>query len=132
VKLPLVFAVLLLCSACNRASQNSEAVRQGVVKYLAGKPGLTSVQVDVSSVTFRDNEADAVVSIRPKGSNEPGSGMSMKYTLERKGSEWVVKGKSGTGGASPHGEGMPGMGTGGEAMPPGHPATPASPPAATK
>lgn len=131
----LLAAVLLMLTACNRAQQNTEAVRQGVVKYLASRPGLSEMQVDVSSVTFRDNEADAVVAVRPKGSNDPASGMTMRYTLERKGADWVVKPRSG---ASPHAgampsempQGMPPAGGAGEAkMPPGHPTTPAAPPA---
>ena len=133
MKLHFVLLAAVLLSACNRAQQNTEAVRQGVVKYLASKPGLSEMQVDVSSVTFRDSEADAVVAVRPKGSNDPASGMTMRYTLERKGGDWVVKPRSG---ANPHGGGMPkgmppaaGAGEGAAQMPPGHPPAPAAPPA---
>ncbi|MDX2152281.1 MAG: hypothetical protein SFV54_16205 [Bryobacteraceae bacterium] len=118
-------AALLMLSACNRAPQNTEAVRQGVIKHLTGKAGLdvTSMQVDVSSVTFRDNEADALVTFRPKNSSDPGNSMQMKYTLERKGAEWVVKGKAESG-ASPHG----GAGGASPEMPQGHPPVPSTPP----
>ncbi|HBY60465.1 MAG TPA: hypothetical protein DEH78_11625 [Solibacterales bacterium] len=125
----LTVAALLTSGACGRAPQNTEAVRQGVIKHLAGKAGLDvgSMQVDVSTLTFRDNEADALVSFRPKGSTDPGNAMQMKYTLERKGSEWVVKGKSESGGA-PHGAAPPAL----PGMPQGHPpvsSEPAAPPA---
>jgi hypothetical protein len=53
----------------------------------------------------------------------------MKYILERKGNEWVVKARTGMGtGANPHGD-MGGMGAnphggGTPSLPPGHPAVP--------
>ncbi len=79
------------------------------------------MQVDVSSVSFRQNEADAVVSFRPKGSSDASAGMQMQYTLEKKGDRWVVKGKRESG-MSPHGGGAPdGAMPPGAAMPPGHP-----------
>lgn len=113
---------------CNKTRnvQNPEAVRKGVMDYLAQRKSIdtNSMQIDVSSVNFRENEADAVVSFRPKGSNDPASGMKMAYTLERKGDQWVVKGRAGSKGSSnPHGDAMPGGmggGMGGE-MPPAHP-----------
>jgi uncharacterized membrane protein YgcG len=123
VKLQALVVAAVLLTACNRASQSPEAVKQGVLNHLSKTAGLNvgSMAVDVSSVTFRDNEADALVSIRPKNSTDPANAMSMKYTLERKGGEWVVKGRSG-GGGNPHGGAMPsGGGGGGSQLPPGHP-----------
>jgi hypothetical protein len=114
-------AAVLLLLGCGKNIQSQEAVRQAVIDHLSGRPGLdvASMQVDVTSVVFRDDEADATVSFRPKGSTAPGSGMQMNYTLERKGNHWVVKSRSDAGG-SPHGAGaMPGAGGGG--LPPGHP-----------
>ena len=111
-----VVAGLLALGACNRAANDKEAVRQGVLDYLAKRANLnlTSMEVDIAAVAFRQNEADATVSFRPKGS-DPAAGMSMKYTLTRQGNRWVVKGRADAG-ASPHGAGMmPG------GMPPGHP-----------
>jgi len=132
--------VLVLCLVgCNKGSiDTKEAVRQGVIDYLAGRQNLnvSSMNVDVSSVTFKENEADAMVSFTPKrGGGQP---VSFPYTLERKGNRWVVKPKAP--GQNPHGGGaMPSMPSGenphgamppggaetpGAAMPPGHPAVP--------
>ena len=112
-----VLAAALFLSGCGRAVDSKEAVRQGVLDHLSTRAGLDlkSMQVDVVSVSFRQNEADTVVSFRPKGSSEPSAGMQMQYTLERKGDRWAVKGKRESG-MSPHGGGTPGG-----AMPPGHP-----------
>lgn len=121
----------LFLFACSRGIQNEAAVRQGVVDYLSTRPDLniSQMQVDVTSVAFRQNEADATVSFRPRGGGVS-SGMQMSYTLERKGNRWVVKGK----GSGPHGKmgmppaaGMPAMPQSGAApgnapLPPGHPA----------
>ncbi len=126
--IPLVFAGLLL-TGCSRGIQNEAAVRQGIIDYLSTKSGLnvSSIQVAVASVSFRQNEADAVVSFRPKGGG-PGSGIEMRYTLERKGNRWVVKGRgAGAHGQMPAGQmgaGQPPAQVGGHeglALPPGHP-----------
>ena len=117
-----------LSGGCNRGAGNQEeAVRQGVIDYLAKRANLnvTAMNVAVTSVIFRQNEADAVVAITAKGGNA-GQGMSMKYTLERQGNRWVVKDKAeasgsphSAAGANPHGGAAPPMGG---ALPPGHPA----------
>ena len=117
-------------------------MRQGVIDYLSQRTDLNMkmMQVDVTSVSFRQDEADATVSFRPKGA--AGGGMQMRYTLERQGGRWVVKGKGRPGagqephgkmpaggmpgaGQSPHGGAMPGGMPGGTPnpdLPPGHPA----------
>ncbi|HZT30527.1 MAG TPA: hypothetical protein VFA33_11615 [Bryobacteraceae bacterium] len=133
---------LLAALGCNRGIDSKEAVRQGVLDYLSGRTNLnvSSMKVEVTSVMFRDNEADAVVSFAPKGATSPSQGMEMRYTLERKGNRWVVKsradsGKSphGAGGMSPHGGAagdmpMPGSAApSGTQLPPGHPSVPGTP-----
>lgn len=97
--------------------ETKEAVRQGVIDHLTTRSNLNvaSMQVEVTSVTFRKNEADATVHFRAKGA-QGGPGMTMNYTLEKQGRRWVVKSRSEAGGM-PHGgtADMPG------ALPPGHP-----------
>jgi len=118
--------VLVLCLVgCNKGSiDTKEAVRQGVIDYLASRQNLnvSSMKVEVTSVTFKENEAEAMVAFAPKGAG--GQPVSIPYTLERKGSRWVVKPRAA--GESPHGGAMPPAG--GEApkgaMPPGHPTVP--------
>ena len=117
----LVFSVVLLAAGCNRVPKNNEAIRQGVIEHLAKNSGLdvNSMNIAVTSVQYRGDEADAVVSFQPK--NMPGGGMSMTYTLEAKGNKWIVKKKAGSGmGAHPGAEMPGGTGATGQ-MPPGHP-----------
>lgn len=114
---------LVLLAGCSKNIQTNEAVREGVIRHLSQNSGLNlaSMDIEVTSVTFRDNEADAVVGFRPKGGGAM-SGMSMRYTLERKGNEWVVKKKAGAGmghGMMPPGGEAPKQEEGG--LPPGHP-----------
>ena len=131
---------------CQKDIQTKDAVRQGVMTYLTQNKNLSvsSMEIAVTQVTFRDKEADAVVMFKPKG-GDAASGMSMKYTLERLGSAWVVKKKadSGAHGATaPTGSGsmpmpsssmpmpsgsMPMPSVGG-ALPAGHPPTGAAKP----
>jgi len=119
-------------SACKRNIDNQEAVRQAIVAYLGKRSNLnvSAMNVDVASVTFRSNEADAVVAITVKGA-APGQPMSIPYRLERQGDHWVVKGKT-EGGGSPHGTGAANPHEAAEPsatgeLPPGHPAVPSTP-----
>jgi hypothetical protein len=120
----LPFAAVLALTGCGSSGkvQNEAAVRQGVIDYLSKRSDLALSQLDVnvSAVSFRENEADATVTIAPKGGAT--QGMQIKYTLERQGNRWVVKGRGR--GQEAHGGGMPGgMGQ----MPPNHPPTGAAP-----
>jgi hypothetical protein len=125
-----IAAVAMMLAACSKDIQNSDAVKQGVVEYLQERKTQTGLdmslmQVDVVSVAFEKDKAHATVMFRPK-SGADAAGMSIAYTLDRKGNKWVVQPQS-TGGASPHGGGA-----GESAMPPGHPPMPggsAAPPA---
>jgi len=120
--------VLLALAGCGHDIRNESAVRQGVLDYLSSRAGLNvaSMDVSVTSVVFRRDEADATVSVSPKGSGGAGA-MTMRYLLERKGDRWVYKGHANSG-QNPHGGGMlTPHGTGASpsgALPPGHPAIP--------
>ena len=122
-------ALIIALAACHKDIDNGEAVRQGVMNYLAKKSGLSSMDVTITSVSFKKDEADAVVHFQAKGSSAPGSGLDIPYILERKGNEWVVKARAGSvRGANPHGDaggmGANPHGAGTPALPPGHPAVP--------
>lgn len=119
-------ALALALAGCSRGIENKEAVRQGIIDYLANKKGMNmaSMNVDVTAVTFKQNEADATVAFSPKGGSAA-QGMTMRYTLEKQGSRWVVKGRPDLG---QHGAGMPGMG----GMPSGHPPVATEKPAEKK
>jgi hypothetical protein len=121
-----VILLLAACAACKRRIDDPELVRQGVIDYLSKRSNLniSGMNVDVTSVSFRQNEADAMVAITAKGAN-PGQPMAMRYMLDRQGDHWVVKSKTesggsphGAAGANPHGAVAPMPG--GE-LPPGHP-----------
>lgn len=110
-----------MLAGCSKNIQTNEAVKQGVVNHLAGNKGLqmSSMDVEVTAVTFKDNLAEATVSFKPKGA-AASAGMQMRYTLEKKGDAWVVQKKADSGaghagGAMPMGEAPA------AAMPPGHP-----------
>ena len=106
-------------------------MRQGVVEHLKARKNLdldlSAMQVEVTAVSFRENEADATISFVPKGAS-PAQGMSMKYTLVRNGSAWQVKQKAEATG-NPHSGGPaapPAALPGGTALPPGHPPMPSA------
>jgi hypothetical protein len=121
--------VVVSCAliGCNRASQSQEAIRAGVIDYVATKVNIGAMDVDVTSIAFKGNEADATVSFRAKGA-DPASGLQMRYTLEQKAGKWVVKDKAQAGG-SPHGAAInpggepasPHVNPGAGQLPAGHP-----------
>ncbi len=117
------FFLVFLFFGCSKNIQTNEAVREAVIKHLSNNKGLSlsAMDIDVSTVTFKDNQAEAMVSFKPKGS-AASTGMQMRYTLTRKGNEWVVDKKNDSGGghsqtAMPAEGSMPPAG----AMPQGHP-----------
>ena len=133
--------IVLLCG-CKKDIQNQDAVRQGVMTYLAKRSDLLAMDVSVTSVSFRQDEATAQVHFQAKGNSSPGAGMNMEYVLHRQDGQWVVQGRTGANashgangppasaapsqGASPGPlDGMPaipGSGGGGSVgLPPGHP-----------
>ncbi len=149
---------ITVLGGCKRNIQNTEAVRQGVLAYLSKRSDLLSMDVSITNVTYSQNEATATVHLQAKGSNIAGSGMDMRYLLERKGNDWVVKGRAG---GDAHGQGMGGpagaqpggpgsiggmpqtpppghpggadsIGAMPQTLPPGHPAVPSKKPEPTK
>ena len=121
---------IALFSGCKKDIKNDDAVRQGIMNYLSKRPDLLAMDVNVTSVAYRQDEATATVRFQAKGNTSPGASMTMQYVLERKGNEWNVKGRAG---ASDHGaQALPppsdGSGAGSigampnTPMPPGHPA----------
>lgn len=88
-------------------------MKQAILDHLGKRSDMLaqSMKIDVVSVSFRDKEADAVVSVAPK---EGGAGIQMNYSLVMEGGKWTVKPSAK---ASPHGN-TP-MPTG--ELPAGHP-----------
>ncbi|HYI94555.1 MAG TPA: hypothetical protein VEX68_13495 [Bryobacteraceae bacterium] len=135
-KLVLVLLLSIYLAACNRAAENKDAVRQGIMDHLGKNSGLDlkAMDVDVSNVNFQGDKATATVSFKPKSS--PDAGMSMNYSLERQGAKWIVQkaaGGAGHAGAVPGGAEHGGAAVAppttqppvgdpaGGALPPGHP-----------
>lgn len=136
-----VLAFLIFLSACNRAPETTQAVRDGILDHLGKNTGLDlkSMEVDIRNVSFEGDKATATVSFKPKSS--PDAGMSMNYTLAREGKKWIVQRSAGSGGhagaapqqspASPGGGELPAghppvASPGGSELPSGHP--PVNPP----
>jgi len=132
ISLAAVGLSITLLSGCKRDIQNNDAVRKGVLAYFAKRSDLLAMDITVTNVVYNANQATATVHLQAKGNNAPGSGMDMRYVLERNGNDWVVKGRAG---GDLHGsQGMPPAssapqpGAGGSigampqtTLPPGHP-----------
>jgi hypothetical protein len=111
---PICLLVLCLAS-CAKNIDTSEAVKAGVIKDIAKKVDVQSMDVSVDSVSFREKEADAKVSFRPKG-GDPSQSIVMTYSLERQGDEWHIKSRN----MQAHEQPQPGA-SGQPALPAGHP-----------
>ena len=101
----------LLLAGCSKNIDTPEAVKDGVLKDIAKKVDLGSMDINVDSVSFREKEADAQVSFMPRGATRSQS-ITMNYVLERQGDEWHIKSRT----MDMHGR-QPGQ----TALPPGHP-----------
>jgi hypothetical protein len=112
VKLVPICLVALCLAGCAKNIDTPEAVKAGVIKDIAKKVDVQSMDVSVDSVSFREKEADAKVSFRPKGGDASQS-IVMNYSLERQGDEWHIKSRNMQ--AQPGAPGQP-------ALPAGHPA----------
>ena len=135
--------LVALLGGCKKNINNNDAVKQGIDAYLAKRSDLLAMDVTITSVAYHGDEATATVRFQAKGNKSANAGMSMQYALERKGGQWVVKGRAGADahsatpqggpaagaqgsiGAMPNVPGAGGAGGSGGAMPqtlpPGHP-----------
>ncbi len=100
----------IVLTGCAKNIDTTDAVKQGVIKYVAKKADVQNMDVSVDSVQFRDKEATANVSFHAKG--DPKQFITMIYKLTREGDEWQVKGSNMQG----HTQVPPGT-----PLPPGHP-----------
>jgi len=111
---PICLAALSL-AGCSKNIDTPEAVKEGVIKDIAKKVDVQAMDVTVDSVSFREKEADARVSFKPKGGPVSQS-ITMTYSLERQGDEWHIKSRS----MQAHDAQQPGA-PGQTALPAGHP-----------
>jgi hypothetical protein len=123
-------------AACARKNiENTDAVRQAVVEYLNARQAQTgldmsTMEVKVTAANFERDTARATVQFSVKNSD---AGMTLNYTLDRKGDKWVVQARQD--GGQGHGVVLPPDGSGSAApgqLPPGHPSIPAAPSASPK
>ena len=116
----LLGATLLFAGACKSKPSDKDAIRSGVINYLASLKTLNvdAMDVIVTQTSVNGNQAQAQVEIRLKNSPPDGPSMKLSYNLEKRGEEWAVVKSQPAGGTLQHpapGEMPPG------GMPPGHP-----------
>ena len=117
MKLPAAVLAALIISGCAKNIDTADAVRQAVIRDIGKRVDINSMDVNVVSVRFRGNEAEARISYTAKGGNASQS-ITMDYGLERQGDEWHVKSRD-----MQHQQPTAPTATGGSAnLPPGHPA----------
>src|ERR1700728_486178 len=114
VKSALICLAAMCLAGCSKNIDTPEAVKEGVIKDIAKKVDVGAMDVNVDSVSFREKEADAKVSFRPKGAPASQS-IVMNYALERQGDEWHIKSRN----MQAHEQQQPGE----TALPPDHPGT---------
>jgi hypothetical protein len=111
---------LLVGGGCKSKTENKDAIRDGVVKHLAGMNGLNvnNMTVTVTKATVNGDKALADVDIRAKNGDPNAPAMQLTYDLQKEGDEWVVlKGQANGGMQHP----APGQTPPQGALPPGHP-----------
>jgi hypothetical protein len=117
----LAIAVLSL-AGCAKDINNKDAVKAAIMKRVS-KTGfdVKAMNVDVTQVSFHDQDAVATVAFLPNG-GPPQSAVTFKYNLHRQNDEWVATGLAGStgaaAGANPHGGAMGGVPGGMDSLPP--------------
>ena len=116
----LLGATLLFAGACKSKVDDKEAIRAGIINYLASRKTLnvSAMDINVTQATVSGNQAQAQVEIRLKNGPPDGASMKLSYDLEKRGEEWAVVKSQPAGGTMQHpapGEMPPG------GLPPGHP-----------
>lgn len=116
----LLGASLFFTGACKSKPDDKEAIRAGIINYLASLKTLNvnAMDINVTQASMNGNQAQAQVEIRLKNGPPDGASMKLSYNLEKRGGEWAVVKSQPAGGTMQHpapGE-MPASG-----LPPGHP-----------
>ena len=89
-------ALLLLVGACKSKTDNKDAIRDGVMKHIAGMNGMNvnNMNVTVTQATINGDKAQANVDIRAKNADPNAPAMQLVYQLQKHREESVgVKGE---------------------------------------
>jgi hypothetical protein len=122
----LLGALLLVAGGCQSKADNRDAIRDGVVKHIAGMKGLNvnNMNITVTKATITGDKAHADVEIRAKNGDSGAPAMQVAYELQKQGEEWVVLKGQATGGMQhPTAGEMPAGNLPPGNLPPGHPTT---------
>lgn len=116
----LLGTALLVTGGCKK-TDNQNAIRDGVMKHIAGLQGLNvnNMTVTVTQANIHGDKAEANVDIRAKNGDPNAPPMQLVYQMQKQGEVWVVVKGQASGGGMQHpapGEAPP-PGT----MPPNHP-----------
>jgi hypothetical protein len=116
-----LLGVLLSAAGCKPKVDDRAAIRDGVVKHLAGMSGLNvnNMSVVVTTATVTGDKAKADVEIRAKNGDPAAPPMQLTYDLQKQGGDWVVLKGQPTGGMDHPTAGQ--MPTQDGAMPANHP-----------
>jgi len=98
-------AALLFGGGCKKQASDNDAIRAGILQHLngVGTLNMSSMDMDIRSVSINGNQAHAEVVFRPKNGGAPaGAGMQVAYNLEKRDGAWVVQKSQPTGGMIQH------------------------------
>jgi hypothetical protein len=97
-------SALLFGGGCKKQASDSDAIRAGIVQHLngVGTLNMSSMDMDIRSVSINGNQAHAEVVFRPKNGAPAGAGMQVAYNLEKRDGAWVVQKSQPTGGMIQH------------------------------
>ena len=97
-------AAILSASSCRKQPSDNDGIRAGIMQHLAGVGTLniSSMDMDIRTVSINGNQAHAEVEFRPKNGGTPGTGMQVGYNLEKRDGTWVVMKSQPLGGMIQH------------------------------
>lgn len=97
-------AALVASGGCKKKTSDNDAIRAGIMQHLTGigTLNMSSMDMDIRSVSINGNQAHAEVEFRPKTGGAPGAGMQVGYNLEKREGSWVVLKSQAMGGMIQH------------------------------
>ena len=85
----LLGALWIVTVGCKSKTDDRDAIRTGVIKYLTSLNmlNINAMDIKVTQATVKGNQAQAQVEIRAKSGDPAGSSMQLNYSLEKRGDE---------------------------------------------
>jgi hypothetical protein len=99
-----IVGLLVLFGGCKKQESDEDGIRSGINQHLASLKtlNLDAMDMNITNVFIRGNEAQAQVEFKPKTGAAQGAGMQIAYSLQKQNGLWVVQNTQALGVSTQH------------------------------